>query len=199
MKKKNPTLKSLIESSRLDWVNSDITEGIFPPTPLRSSGYRLFHFNRDIPSEGVIAEMKKYGYEPATIYELLAWDGWNGKDMAAALGSVGEVVGVRYVPCLGRHDSERSLDLYGFDDVWHSDCRFLAVKLSSETGKSDIGNSDTLALVPLTPDQALEKAKAYIDGRFSRLIRALQGWDDELDRARDESYEREVKDAQLTK
>ena len=72
--------------------------------------------------------MEKVGYSPATIYELLSWKKWNGRDLVVAFGSVVKVGGNRYVACLYRNDSERRLDLVWFVSDWDAVCRFLAVR-----------------------------------------------------------------------
>lgn len=127
-------LSQLIQDRKFDWVNSDITDDLFKlPKKLRTD-FKIFHFDKYISSENAILEMKKVGYEPANIYELLSWKDWNNTDLVVALGSVGEVGGSRYVPYLSRSDSGRSLGLYWFGGDWRAYCRFLGVRsLSSES------------------------------------------------------------------
>src|ERR1700744_2019666 len=133
---KTITLKSLIKSKKFDWANPNITEDTFPLTPIRSSDYKLYHFDRYISSEDAIKEMEKEGYVPANIHELLLWKDWNDKDWVVALGSVGKVDGNRLVPCLDGSGSGRGLYLYRFGDVWSSSYRLLAVRnLSSDLEK----------------------------------------------------------------
>lgn len=128
-----PNLSSLIEMKKFNYVNSDITEKLFPFPKEVGNDYKLFHFDRHISSEDAIKEMEKEGYRAANIYELLLWPNWEDKDWVVALGSVGEVGGDRHVPCLDRNDSKRDLDLYWWGDGWNADYRFLGVRnLSSE-------------------------------------------------------------------
>lgn len=134
---KTITLKQLIDKQKFDWVNSDITEDVFPLNTLRSNEYKLFHFDRFISSEDVVKEMEKEGYLPANIYELLGWKDWNEKDLVIALDSVGEVDGDRYVPYLYRSVSERSLRLAWWDVVWIAYCRFLSVKMNQTKEKEN--------------------------------------------------------------
>jgi hypothetical protein len=67
------SLSDRITLGKYDWVNSDITEKNFPD---KEDGdyeveYRIFHFNRSISSESIMAEMEKEGFKPANILELL--------------------------------------------------------------------------------------------------------------------------------
>lgn len=128
------TLKQLIKQKKLDWVNANITEENFPQEKIRKGEYKLFHFDKNISSEDVIQEMKKEGYSPANIYELLAWKDWNKKDWVVALGSSCRVFGNRLVACLGGDGSERRLNLDWWGDRWGGSYRFLAVRtLDSQT------------------------------------------------------------------
>lgn len=152
------SLKQLIEDKKFDYVNSDITDELFPvPTIKENVEYELVHFNKDISSEDAITELSKGGWRPATIYDLLNWTEWNDKDWVVALGSVAEVVGFRHVSCLGKDGSERNLDLGWFDDVvWGSGCRFLRVR---NLDSKKVSTSDTQALGTL---DTLEKAVDFI-------------------------------------
>lgn len=123
------SLALLIKDRKFDYVDSDITVKNFPPQEV-STDFKLYHFGRTVSSEAAIKEMKKDGYKPANIYELLLWPDWNGKDWVTALGSVCEVNGRRSVACLSRVGSERFLDLSWFVVDWGGDCRFLAVRNS---------------------------------------------------------------------
>jgi hypothetical protein len=122
------SLKKLIESKKFDWVNSNITEDLFPLVKRKHKGYKLFHFDRYISSEAVIREMEKEGYMPANTLELLEWKDWNDKDWVVALGSVGGVYGSRFVPGLDGGDSLRGLRLDHWGGGWLSRCRFLGVR-----------------------------------------------------------------------
>lgn len=131
-----------------DWVNSDI-EANFPLEERKHGEYKLFHFDRYISSEDAIEEMKKKGYVPVTLLELLEWKKWNGKDWVVALGSVAEVDGRLYVPYLGGDGSERYLYLGWWGDVWDAYYRFLGVALSSETKSSEKALKPLDALTPI--------------------------------------------------
>lgn len=140
-------LTDLIKAKKFDWVNSDITDEVFPEENPRNTDYKLYHFDKYISSEDAIKKMEKEGYVPANIRELLAWSGWNEKDWVIALGSVGEVSGDRHVPVLSRRGSERRLLLGWFDFDWSSLCRFLAVRNSiSSPSDSALEPLETLDL-----------------------------------------------------
>lgn len=150
------TLASLIESNNIDWVNPDINEENFPAPKVIRSDFKLYHFNRYIESEEAIEEMEKEGYSPATVYELLSWNGWDGKNLVVALGSVAGVGGKRDAAYLDGSGSERGLDLDWFGDGWLRGYRFLAVR-NSQTLKSKssyLGISDSFSL-----DLAIQKVK----------------------------------------
>lgn len=138
-------LTQLIEQNNFDYVNSNITEELFPAPKTISNEYKLFHFGREISSEDAIEEMKVEGYRPSNIYELLEWTGWNGKDSVVALGSVCHIAS--RVPYIYENISKPYLHLLRFDGGWAADCYFLGCKLESSTSETDslnLGNSDTL-------------------------------------------------------
>ncbi len=142
-------LSKIIKENKFDWVNSDITDDLFPVPNKVSNDFKLFNFNGDILSENVIKEMNREGYQPANAWELLSWKDWNNKDCVVGLGSVGEVFGYRDVPCLSRDDSERSLRLSWWGGGWGARCRFLGVRNSPEGTmvlETELRNSDTLNL-----------------------------------------------------
>ena len=126
-------LSQLIKKNKFDYINSNITDSLFPaPIELRTD-YKLFHFDKNLSFDDAVKEMQKEGYEPANIYELLSWNKWNGKDWIVALGSVVKVGDGRSVPCLGEGDSGRSLHLPWWGGGWGARYRFLAVRnLSSD-------------------------------------------------------------------
>ena len=170
---KIPKLSSLIETRKLDWVNSDIKDGLFETPKEISSGYKLYHFNKYISSEDAIKEMEKEGYRPANAWELLLWKDWNDKDWVVALGSVGKVGGDRFVPYLGKGGSKRDLYLHCWFGDWNARFRFLGVRNSalktSDTEKTALGHSDTLSLAIKTVRKAghivILKKNWYITGQ----------------------------------
>jgi hypothetical protein len=166
-KTKIPKLSSLIKAKKFDWVNSDITDNLFETPKEIGTDFKLFHFDRYILSEDAISEMANEGFRPANAWELLSWKDWNDKDWVVALGSVGEVGGDRYVPCLVGDGSERDLDLGWWDDGWDADYRFLGVRNSS-LGSSDALPSDSVSLALgylETAEQAIQKAKLALTKR----------------------------------
>lgn len=146
------SLESLIKSHNFSFVNSNITPENFPEEEIRSSEYKLFHFNRFISSEDAIKEIEKEGYSPANIYELLSWPDWNGTDLVIGLGSSCVVGGDRRVPGLGAWDSGRGLCLRWFEDDWRDSFRFLAVRnlgiKTLEPKDEALSPSDPLTLCP---------------------------------------------------
>lgn len=142
------SLEKLIKKGKFDYVNSDITPSNFPAQPLRSSEYKLFHFNRSITSEDAEKEIEKEGYTTANIFELLSWKDWNSKDIVIALGSSCMLGGDRRVPRL-RGFGERYLYLYWWDGEWDDGCRFLAVRNSGSTSLPEHTSVDITATVRL--------------------------------------------------
>lgn len=128
--RKLKTLKEVIKSCKFDWVNPNI-ETNFSSEPIRE-GTKVFHFNRLISSEDAIKEMKKEGYEPANLSELLQYAQQNRwkDEQVVALGSVAEVYGDRDAACLCVDGRGRSLRLFWWGDDWSAGCRFLAVRSS---------------------------------------------------------------------
>lgn len=139
-------LSQLIKDKKFDWVNTDIEKNFTATEVAKDTKYKLFSFEEN-SSEDAIAEMKKDGWEPANISQLLSWSDWNDTDWVVALGSVAEVDGYRSVPFLFGTDSERELDLRWFgNDCWSSYCRFLAARNSQTLETSESGTLDTLTL-----------------------------------------------------
>ncbi len=149
------TLKQQIKAYKFDWVNSDIEQN-FKAESVRE-GMKVFHFNQYVSSEEAIAKMKKEGYLPANLSELLTYakNEWDGKDLVVALGSVAELDGSRRVPFLHRYASERVLSLYWFDNGWGPVCRFLVVP---STQSLEPKSSSSLTLEPL--DARMKKLEA---------------------------------------
>lgn len=149
--KKIPKLSSLVKAAEFDWVNSSITDDLFPiPDPeIMGDDYKLFRFDKNILSEDALTEMVKDGFRPANAWELATYakDSWNGKDWVVGLGSLGEVDGYRIVPFLCRVDSGRNLRLGWCDGAWGAGRRFLGVRNDSPAlGSSESGPSDALTL-----------------------------------------------------
>lgn len=160
------TLKELTKD--FDYVNSDITEDKFPQPKTLRTDYKLYNFDKYISSEDVIEKMKKDGYSPASVYELLKWKDWNKEDFVIALGSVAVIDDHRGVACLDGSGSKRSLHLGGFGIGWGRICRFLAVRNSeisiSKTEDSALIPSETLTLekaIAVCKENGLTVTKVY--------------------------------------
>lgn len=128
------SISDSVKAGNYGWKNDDITNQNFPST---ESGEKevdgaIYHFNKTTTSPDVIAEMKRDGYRPATMKELLAFGEQNPELQRqfpiVALGSVARLDGSRHVGCLCGSGSERNLRLSYFGNGWLGHCRFLAVR-----------------------------------------------------------------------
>jgi hypothetical protein len=122
------------KAGNYDWENSDITSKNYPTSRKGTADIVLHieHFDRQISSETVIAELDKKGLRPAETHELLAlgatYPELQREFPIIALGSVWQDRdGGRSVPCLDRGGSKRGLDLDWFDGKWRADYRFAAI------------------------------------------------------------------------
>lgn len=167
MNTKIPKLSTLIESKKFDWVNSNITDTLFPAPKEIKNDFKVFHFNKYVSSEDAVKEMEKEGFRPANIYELLSWKDWNGEDTVVALGSVGRVGGDRNVPHLGRDGSRRYLALRWWANDGGAHCRFLGVRKSS-LSNSDTHKNDTVAL------GNLEKRVSELERKLSEIGKIIK-------------------------
>lgn len=128
------TLGSLIKAGKYGFVDSDITEANFPMPEGFTLGTepKLFHFNPSISSENAILEMKKKGYRPATIWDLLNFGAKNPELQEqfpiVALGSATLIVDRRYVAYIHRSGKGPYIELFWFGREWDDDFRFLAVR-----------------------------------------------------------------------
>ena len=136
------SLKQMIQAGKYDWVNDDITAKHFPPPAGGQGGkgkveavFELAHFNKYISSEDAIAELKKQGFRPAKIEELLAFGEKYPEEQRkypiVALGSVWQDwSGYRRVASLWCAGSSRGLGLLWFERGWDGGYRFLVVRES---------------------------------------------------------------------
>lgn len=124
-----------IKAGKYDWKNSDITSEHFPSQEIGTieGPVELFHFSKDMETDGVLAELDKKGYRAATLKELLAL-GEKCPDLQRefsiiALGSVWRnPYGGRHCACLDRGGSGRRLNLGWIGNRWSDLCRFAAVR-----------------------------------------------------------------------
>lgn len=159
------TLSKTIKDLKFDYVNSDITAEHFPKEPIRGEMV-IKHFDRELGSDEVIAELAKEDLVPANLYELLAYakEDWNGQDFIVALGSSWVVSrGYRHVPCLDYWDAGRRLCLDFWRDGWYGTYRFAAVRKSLDTGT--LGTSGTLDSLTLR----VEKLEQTVN-KLTRII-----------------------------
>ena len=128
------TMTQLIADGRYDWVNGDVAKhfSIASGQGVHPVDVHLLHYNKQMTSDQVLADVERQGLRPVTFQELL-WIGIQHPELQRtfpiiALGTVVQVHGYRYVACLGRGDRERSLYLRWSDGEWHEVCRFAAVR-----------------------------------------------------------------------
>ncbi|MFA5935146.1 MAG: hypothetical protein WC827_04665 [Candidatus Paceibacterota bacterium] len=129
------SVEDAVKTGKFDWSNDNITSANFPKITGGQKADKevtIFHFNKTMTSEAVIAEMDKAGYKPANIWALIGLavkePDLQRKFPIVALGSVCELGGYRRVPYLYEGSSERNLGLLYFDDGWDDRYRFLAVR-----------------------------------------------------------------------
>jgi len=131
------TLQQMLTDGNYDWTDSDISEKNFHliteiNDDKRSVSAKLFCFGRNISSQEVISKIKKAGYRPATITELLVlgknYPKIQKKFSVVALGSVWHNAGgFRYVPVLGFSNRGRGVVLSWYDGRWSDHFYFLAI------------------------------------------------------------------------
>ena len=127
----------LLKAGKYGWINDSINDTNFPSseTGERELDTAMFHFDRNMFSEAVEAEMDKVGYRPATMKELLAYGIKNPNEQRqypiVGLGSVAVLSGDRRVGCLCGNVSGRRAGLGCYGDVWIACCRFLGVRKNS--------------------------------------------------------------------
>ncbi|OGD67124.1 hypothetical protein A2442_01870 [Candidatus Campbellbacteria bacterium RIFOXYC2_FULL_35_25] len=129
------TVEELVVEGNYDWSDSNVTSKNFPRSEEGTKDKKevaLFHFNKTMTSEDVIAEMKKDGYRPATIFELLAL-GVTQPELQRgfpiiALGSDCTFDGSRHVAYLYESAGGRNLHLLWLDNDWNDYCRFVGLR-----------------------------------------------------------------------
>jgi hypothetical protein len=101
------SVEDAVKAGKFDWSNDNITSKNFSKlTDGQKSDKEvfLFHFNKTMSSEEVIAKMDKAGYRPGNIWDLIGLavkePDLQRKFPIIALGSVCELGGDRHVPCL---------------------------------------------------------------------------------------------------
>lgn len=132
------SLEQMIAAGHYNWTNSDITAKRFP---IEGKGIvefegRYFNFDSNVSSEIAVKSIEQADtanpWMPAKIEHTLSHGAAFPKEQRkfpiVGLGSVAKVDGRRYVPCLGRDDSGRGLDLRWWGGDWDPRCRFLAVR-----------------------------------------------------------------------
>jgi len=127
------SVEDALKVCRYEWANSGITSGNFPTNRegVVMVVAEIIHFNRRISSNMALEEIDSRGMRPLELLELLAFGKMYPEVQrefpVVGLGSVQRREGSRYVPYLGKDDSELGVGLSWFEDPWHEICRFAAV------------------------------------------------------------------------
>lgn len=130
------TVEEAVKAGKFNWSDDDIVSANFSKPANGQKSEKeivLFHFDKGMSSEAVIAAMDKAGYRPATILDILGLavkePDLQRKFPIVALGSVCGLAGVRRVAGLCGCARGSGLSLNYFDDVWHrGNYRFAAVR-----------------------------------------------------------------------
>lgn len=128
------TVESLVKKGKYGWSNPSISSKKFPTkfSEQHKVETKLF-FDYTTYSEDIIVEMKKQGFRPAELHELLTYGIKNPEEqrkypIIALSSPLRFWRPSRQVAYLGNDRKGRVLDLYYFDTDWHKGCRFLAVR-----------------------------------------------------------------------
>ena len=127
------SLAEIIAAGRYDLVNDHISTERFSltGTGVATCEARLFRFGPAVSSETAAEAIEKEGWQLGKIEHLLAFGAGYPEEQRKftiiALGSSARVLGVRYVPYLGRRGSGRSTGLDWWDGGWDASYRFLGV------------------------------------------------------------------------
>ncbi len=135
------TVDELVKVGKFDWLNNNITSANFPNPAGGTTGNQelaLFHFGKAMSSDAASAEMDKEGYEPATIWDLLAFakkePNLQRQFPIVALKSIWRDPGRgRLVPYLCGDAVDRRLDLDCLGVDWGDRYRFLARRKCQKT------------------------------------------------------------------
>jgi hypothetical protein len=127
-------LAAMIAAGSYDWVNPDITAERFPVDGTGKKMFRtkLFHFDRYISSEEVVAAIKDENFTPGNHVHGFAFGAafpeQQRKHPIACLGSSAQVLGGRVVVYLDRVGDKRGLRLSNWNDGWNDGWRVLGVQ-----------------------------------------------------------------------
>ena len=128
------SLEDMIAAGRYDRINPYITPKRFrvEGTGTKFFRTRLFHFDRYVSSEMVVAAMQKGTFAPATLVHGLAYAAifpYRQRTFPiACLGSSARWNGDRDVVCLGGDAAARGIDLGYWDSDWGGLWCFLGVQ-----------------------------------------------------------------------
>lgn len=128
-------VEKMVENAKLTFSNSQITSVHFPKVSGGKSTVKkiaLFSFNKSVSSEVAISEMKKRGYVPITIQDLLSlavkYPNLQREHLIVAFGSVCALEGVSHVAFIYGFSLSRQLRLYNIKNDWSDICRFAAIR-----------------------------------------------------------------------
>lgn len=135
--KPNLTLTERIALGKYGWVNSDITEKMFPndATTVGKWEFKLVHLNRVVSSEDAKFAVEVDGWTVAKAEHLLAFgDAFPEEQRKYPIIALGSVCNGDRVLELWLDTSKRGLFLYCWYVDWGSFSRFLVVrKMNSKT------------------------------------------------------------------
>lgn len=147
-------LQELIGKKKWYYVNRDITEANFPvPKTIQTEGTKLITFKKPFSSEEALAEIRRQGYRPANIYELLEYINDNEIEKGTYIIAFGSEFrdsdGDHRVPRVDAHsagDFEFFLGLFG--PGWHSGSVVLCFcdEISESLNLKKDNSLDTLTL-----------------------------------------------------
>lgn len=128
-------LEEAVKNGNYDWINPNITSANFPPKGKSTTDVEveLVHFDNYITTNVAVNNLKKMGYRPAGLRELLAL-GEKAPDIhkefpVVALGSMwNDANGDANVACIYRSGKARNLRLVGYSGGWYARWRFAAVR-----------------------------------------------------------------------
>lgn len=127
-------VENAVKMGKFDWSDNNFVSSKFPRSAKGNRSNKeifLFDFGRNMSTKTVIIEIKKAGYKPAKILDLLGLaakePNIQRKSSIVALGAICTVEGHKNAPCLYGTSSTRGLRLDYLESDWPGDYLFAAV------------------------------------------------------------------------